>query len=212
MDFLKEEDSYMQAQKQVQEAKKTWVQNQIILTDYEKQFNEIEFERENKIRQLTLSVKQHLSNLKNQLTSWQRNYTVQSSSAGKISFIRPLSIGQYIKQGEGLFSIIPFQQFYIARISVPSANTGKIKEGQQVNIKLSNFPYAEFGQLTGTVKTITAITDEKNNYEVEVILSKGLLTSYGKQIDYKPEMMGSAEIVTENLSILERIFNKIKID
>lgn len=210
MDYLKEDDIYMQAQKQVQEAEKTQVQNQITLTDYEKQLNEIVFDRENKIRQLTLSAKQHLNNLQNQLTNWQRSYTVQSTQDGNISFLKPLSIGQYVKQNEELFAIVPMQQSYIARISLPSANTGKIKEKQGVNIKLANFPYIEFGQLTGIVKTISSIPDEKGNYRVDVLLPNGLKTSYSKQIDYKPEMGGNAEIVTENHSVLDRVFNKFR--
>ena len=210
MDFLKEDDIYMQAQKQVQEAEKTQVQNQITLTDYEKQLNEIVFDKDNKIRQLTLSSKQHLSNLQNQLAGWQRNFTIQSPQDGRVSFIKSLSVGEFVKQGEVLLAIVPAQQSYIARISVPSTNTGKIKEGQVVNIKLSNFPYAEFGQLTGTVKTISVIPNEKNNYSVEVILSRGLKTSYNREIEYRPEMGGSAEIVTENLSILDRVFNKFR--
>ena len=34
-----------------------------------------------------------------------------------------------------------------ARLQFPIQNSGKIKEGQQVNIKLQNYPYQEFGML-----------------------------------------------------------------
>ncbi len=210
MDFLREDDAYMQAQRQVQEAEKIRVQNQIALTDYEKQLNEILFEQENTIRLLTLTCKQHLSNLRNQLTSWQRNYTIESSQDGKVSFIRSLSVGEFIKQGEELFAIVPSEQMYIARLEVPASNTGKIRNGQAVNIKLANYPHNEFGQLSGIVKTTSSIPDKNNNYRVEVALPNGLTTSYNKSIEYKPEMNGSAEIVTEQLSILDRIFNKFR--
>ena len=37
-----------------------------------------------------------------------------------------------------------------------------------------------------------------------------LMTQYGKNIPYRPEMSGTAEIITEDLTILDRLINPIK--
>jgi hypothetical protein len=48
------------------------------------------------------------------------------------------------------------------------------------------------------------------NLLLDVALSDGLQTSYKKQIIFQQEMKGSAEIVTEDLRLLERILYQFK--
>jgi HlyD family secretion protein len=45
---------------------------------------------------------------------------------------------------------------------------------------------------------------------LEVDLPDGLHTSYGKDLEFSQEMQGSAEIITEDIRLLERIFKPIK--
>ncbi len=47
-------------------------------------------------------------------------------------------------------------------------------------------------------------------YVIDVELPKVLVTSYGKTIDFKQEMRGSAEIITEDLRLIERFFYQFK--
>jgi len=39
---------------------------------------------------------------------------------------------------------------------------------------------------------------------------EGLRTTYKKDLDYRPEMSGSAQIITEDLRLIERIFNQFR--
>src|SRR5690606_19107855 len=51
----------------------------------------------------------------------------------------------------------------------------------------------------------------KSNRSIqEVRLPKKLITSYNKEIPFKQEMFGPAEIVTENLRLLEWFFYQFK--
>jgi len=45
---------------------------------------------------------------------------------------------------------------------------------------------------------------------LEVDLPHGLETSYGKTLDFSQEMTGFAEIITEDLRLLDRVFKPIK--
>ncbi len=38
---------------------------------------------------------------------------------------------------------------------LPTSNSGKAKIGQQVNIKLADYPFSEYGMLNGTVTNIS---------------------------------------------------------
>ena len=64
--------------------------------------------------------------------------------------------------------------------------------------------------LTGTVKNSSLIPDDEGFYRVDVDLPPTLITSYEKTIEFKQEMGGTAEIVTEDLRLIERFFYQFK--
>ncbi|HCY80374.1 MAG TPA: HlyD family secretion protein, partial [Xanthomarina gelatinilytica] len=63
--------------------------------------------------------------------------------------------------------------------------------------------------LNGTVKNISLIADSEGFYYIDVALPQKLITSYNKVIDFKQEMRGSAEIITEDLRLIERFFYQL---
>jgi hypothetical protein len=79
--------------------------------------------------------------------------------------------------------------------------------GQDVIIKLDNFPYQEFGSLDGTVTSISSVPKE-NNYLVEVSLTDR--TNYDSRIDLKQEMQGTGDIITQDKRLFEKIFNQFR--
>ena len=97
---------------------------------------------------------------------------------------------------------------------MPVTRSGKIKIGQRVNIRLENFPDTEFGVIKGKVENISKVPSISSTgeyyYTAEIALPNGLTTSYRKKLPYYPEMSGLAEIVTNDLSLLERIFLPIR--
>jgi HlyD family secretion protein len=92
----------------------------------------------------------------------------------------------------------------IGKIILPMLGAGKAKAGQQVNIKLTNFPYIEYGMLKGTISTISSVPDQ-GNYYVEIKLNNGLITNYNKTLPFSQEMTGNAEIITEDMRLLQRL-------
>ncbi|MFR8554136.1 MAG: hypothetical protein ACLVEU_12190 [Bacteroides cellulosilyticus] len=63
------------------------------------------------------------------------------------------------------------------------------------------------------IKNISLVPSEiekKKIYIVEILLPKGLITSYNKELPYLLEMEGKAEIITDDLSLLERFLLPIK--
>ena len=78
-----------------------------------------------------------------------------------------------------------------------------------MHIRLANFPFEEFGIVRGEVKSVSLVP-VAGNYVLEISLPNGLTTHYGKVLPFSQEMTGEAEIVTEDLRLLERIFIPIK--
>jgi HlyD family secretion protein len=101
----------------------------------------------------------------------------------------------------------------IGKAQLPVARSGKVKPGQKVNIRLQNFPENEYGILRGTVKNIS-LTPTQNGgmayYSVEITLNDGLITTYKKELPYISDMQGQADIITEDISFLERLVLPIK--
>jgi len=174
-------------------------------------FNSTQIEKVMTENQLLKNTIQAFVQLKKSVKNWELLYAFAPSVSGKVSFSSFLTRNQSIKEGELIFTIIPNDaKSYIAKVKAPFQNSGKIKIGQKVNIKLENYPSQEFGTLGGIINSLSLVPDVDNNYLIEVKLPKKLVSSYGKEIFFKQEMIGTAEIITEDLRLIERFFYQLK--
>ncbi|MGB1231204.1 MAG: HlyD family secretion protein [Winogradskyella sp.] len=160
---------------------------------------------------LLKNVIQSFNQLKKAIKDWENLYVLKSNISGNVSFLNYWNTNQTVNQGDLVFTIIPSENsLFIAKLRSPAQNSGKIKVGQKVNIKLENYPDTEFGVLNGTIKNISLIPDAEDLYFIDVELPKKLITSYKKEIDFKQEMRGTAEIITEDLRLIERFFYQFR--
>lgn len=161
--------------------------------------------------QLLKSTIQAFNQLKKAIKDWENTYVLKSEIVGKVSFLNYWNENQTVSQGDLVFTILPTgNSKYIAKLKAPVRNSGKIEIGQQVNVKLQNYPDTEFGTLHGQVANISLTPDEEGFYLVDVQLPDDLITSYQKKIEFSQEMQGNAEIITEDLRLTERFFYQFK--
>lgn len=154
---------------------------------------------------------QSYNQLRKAINDWENLYVFKSEINGKVSLLNYWSKNQTVNQGDVVFTIVPIEnKNYVAKIRAAALNFGKIKEGQKVNIKLQNYPEAEFGMLKGTVSHISLTPSEEGLYLIDVSLPEKLITSYKKEIEFQQEMSGTSEIITEDLRLLERFFYQFK--
>lgn len=157
------------------------------------------------------SVYRSLAQLKKAIQDWELTYVITSSTKGKVSFMQVWVENQTITSGQQVFTVVATDGLdYIGKIKAPANNVGKIKTGQKVNIRLMNYPAKEFGILTGKVKSISLTPDDEGNRLIDVAFPNGIETSYKKKIEFQQEMAGSADIVTEDLRLIERFFYQFK--
>ncbi|HAT76119.1 MAG TPA: HlyD family secretion protein [Flavobacterium sp.] len=149
--------------------------------------------------------------LKKAIKDWEINYLLRSSMDGKVSFLQLWAANQTVNAGDNVFAIIPKNENgYIGKLKAPAQNSGKIKVGQMVNIRLANYPDREFGIIKGKINAISLTPDNEGNLLINVILPQGLETSYKKQISFQQEMSGTADIVTEDLRLIERLLYQFR--
>jgi multidrug resistance efflux pump len=160
---------------------------------------------------LQRNVIQAFFQLKKAIKDWELNYVLHSSIDGKVSFLQLWSANQTVNAGDNVFAIIPTKESsYIGKVKASAQNSGKIKVGQKVNIRLANYPDREFGIIIGNIKAISLTPDKEGNLLINVELPNGLQTSYKKQITFQQEMSGTADIVTEDLRLIERLLYQFR--
>ncbi|MCF2220970.1 HlyD family secretion protein [Chryseobacterium sp. PS-8] len=149
--------------------------------------------------------------LRKSLKQWEQSYLVISNTEGVASFQQFFGENQFIKAGDPILSILPKnKEALVGRMQVPATNSGKIASGEKVLIKLDNYRYQEYGIVEGKVQNISIAPDDKGNYYVDVLLPKGLKTSYNKNLTFDKELKGNAEIVTQDLRLIERFFYQMR--
>lgn len=160
---------------------------------------------------LLRNVLQSFTQLKKAINDWELQYVLQSSIEGQVSFMQIWVENQTITSGDQVFIIVPTDsKNYIAKVKAPAQNSGKIKVNQDVNIRLANYPDREFGIIKGKVKSISLTPDKEGNLLIDVSLPKGIATSYDKKIIFHQEMSGTADIVTEDLRLIERLLYQLR--
>jgi len=152
-----------------------------------------------------------LEKLKKALRQWEKTYLVYASIDGTLSYLQFLGEKQFVKAGSTLLSILPNnRQITIGQMHIGAQNQGKIKINQKVLIKLDNYKYQEYGIVQGKIKSIALVQDKDSKYYIEVALPNGLQTSYHKTIVFDKELSGTADIVTEELTLAERILSQLR--
>ncbi len=186
-------------------------------TDYQKQIADYQITKTQQESQKTTSLKQMRITLLEELELWYKTNTLTSPVSGTLQYNAPLIDNQFVQQGMELFTINPLDKREIeCNLYVPMAGMGKVAIGQKVILRMQHYPEEEFGILNGNVTHISPSPivikgNEKQEkvYLLKVKLSKGLTTSYNKEITYQPNMEGTADIVTKDRSFLERIFEQL---
>ncbi len=153
--------------------------------------------------------------LEAQITQWEKNYLLVSPTNGVVAITKYWQKNQNITAGETMMTVVPDgASSYFGKLYLSQRGAGKVKEGQKVDIKLDDYPHMEFGIIQVTLSSISMLPyhDEAkgNVYVLEVNLPDSLVTQYGTHIPYRPEMTGVAEIITDDMSVMDRLINPIK--
>jgi hypothetical protein len=178
--------------------------------DYHKQIADYQISKtQTESQKLTELLQQRISLLE-ELELWYKSNTFRSPIDGKLQYNQAITNNQFVVQGTELFTITPESRQEIScNMIVPMTGMGKVIKGQKVIIRLQHFPEEEFGILYGKVSEISPSPNKEKNYLVKVILTNGMTSSYNKQIEYRPNMEGTGDIVTKDKSFMHRIFEQL---
>ena len=136
--------------------------------------------------------------LVNQVRQWKEHYLFIAPISGILQYQEFWRNNMYVNISSEVFSISPDRNHIIGELIVPAAGAGKIKIGQDVNVKLADFPYDEYGYVRGQVGSMATITHSMETsegkikgYLVTVSFPDGLITNFRKQLHLNFESVGS---------------------
>lgn len=172
---------------------------------------ETQMERSREANNLVATLKAAYDELKVGIEDWKMTYLFISPANGILSYNDVWQKNQNVNSGDKVFSIVASQTGdIIGKIKLPVNGSGKVKPEQRVNISVTGYPYMEFGFLTGKVVSVSLLTDDKSMYTVTVSLPQDLQTSYGKVLEFKGELTGIAEVMTDERSVTGRLFGPLR--
>lgn len=138
-------------------------------------------------------------------TTPEKSTVLVAPYGGRVAFVGIAQKGYFLKANQEVFRIIPENELFFGTIKVSQNQINKIKEGQSVLVKLDNYPVEEYGVIKGK---ISYVADEPSNdgfFAIQVAFKKS--DDLKNPIRLKAWMIGSAEIITKDVSLSRRFYN-----
>jgi HlyD family secretion protein len=202
--------SLLRVSMELQQARLDHSSKTIELSEKRQQLQDYRITRIDEKEKLVSVLRESFLNLKAQINLWENTYLLISPIEGIVSFTKFWSANQSVVKDEPVVSIVPIDAGkFLGRINLKMERSGKVKTGMVVNIKLSGYPYMEYGMVRGIVKSKSLVPAE-DAYVIEIELPDGLTTLYGKTLDFTQNMQGTAEIITENIRLIQKIVNPFR--
>ncbi|UII26789.1 HlyD family secretion protein [Fulvivirga maritima] len=156
-----------------------------------------------------INLQQAIKKMLAAISEWERKYIIKAPIAGSVTYLKKFATNQFITPDEAIASVVPDHGTYTGKVSLPVNGSGKVKPGQTVIIHLYHYPSQEYGTLKGKVEELSLVPNE-GDYLISVSLDHQLRTSYLIDIPFKQHLSGSAHIITEDMSLLARLFGHIR--
>ncbi len=120
--------------------------------------------------------------------------------------------GSVVKQGEAMMKVVP-EDYLIVKAFIPNQDIGFIYKGLPADVRIDAFPYAEFGDIKGSVEWVGSDVLAPTqiipyyHFPIKVKLARQYLTTNGKKI-----FMQSGMSVSVNIKIRKRTVMSIFTD
>jgi HlyD family secretion protein len=208
-DLQQEEMAFLAQMRSETMAQRSLTDAQIEAAKMEKSLRDVEHERAETLLVAREELRSSLNKLRGEIDVWETEHVLRAPATGSIAFYDFWSDQQYVTAGRQVFLIVPETTRLLGRIAVSPGGAGKIKPGQTVRIRLDDFPYKEFGVVTGHVQSISMVARDGANL-VLVDIPHPLVTSFKRQLQFKQEMTGEAQIIMEDIRLLGRVLYEIR--
>ncbi|WP_162249303.1 MULTISPECIES: HlyD family secretion protein [unclassified Rhizobacter] len=149
-----------------------------------------------------------------------QSFVLKAPEGGTVTKVQAAP-GATVDAGSVLISLSPLRAQYQAVILIPSRSMAFVKAGMPVYISYDAFPYQKFGMQKGELSEISGSVISAQNevgpvrllessYKATVVMRGPLPMAYGEAVSIRPDMLIQANIVRDNRTIFEWIFDPIR--
>jgi len=165
-------------------------------------------ELDNQVTEEKAKFSQALNSLISQAEDWKNKYVLLASEAGKVTFAGNVQENQVVSPNQDVFYINTGNEKFFGEMNIPQDNLGKVKQGQQVLVKLRSYRFEEFGMMKGTISYISDVPLKDSIFTSRVVFTSKT-SDMKKPVNLKQGMIADAEIITEDATILQRLTRNI---
>ncbi len=210
LEFEKSKTDWLARRRELEALRSGTSQNNLRVREMEAQILDLQQLQSDGESQRLLDFRAEVQRLKGEIDAWKQTYLLLAPVSGEVALTKAWSEQQQVEAGTEVLTIVPMESAgrVIVKAQLTNNRSGKVKVKMPVNLRLDSYPYQEFGVLNGQVQRIAVVPGEQG-YELEISVPADLKTSYGQIIPFRQEMQGTARIVTEKRSLLERVMDRI---
>ena len=166
-------------------------------------------ELDNQLQQEKAKFVQALNSLISSAEDWKSKYVLTASQSGKVSFAGIVQENQVLAPNQEVFYVNPGNEQFFGEMTIPQSSMGKVKEGQEVLVKLKSYPFEEYGMIRGRINYIADVPYKDSVFISRVDFKINKFSDLKRPIHLKQGMTADAEIVTQNATIMQRLSRSI---
>jgi multidrug efflux pump subunit AcrA (membrane-fusion protein) len=166
-------------------------------------------ELDNQLQEEKAKFLQALNSLISSAEDWKSKYVLTASQSGKISFAGIVQENQVLAPNQEVFYVNPGNEQFFGEMTIPQSSMGKVKEGQEVLVKLKSYPFEEYGMIRGRINYIADVPYKDSVFISRVDFKINKFSDLKRPIHLKQGMTADAEIVTQNATIMQRLSRSI---
>ena len=122
--------------------------------------------------------------------------------------------GGYIRTGDVVLELVPTGEALVVEGKIKPQDISRIKNGDEVRIRLSAYDSSKYGHLLGRVDRISpdAVMDERtgsaSHYLIDVIIEDEMILD-GEVVELLPGMTASVDVLSGKRTIFEYFWQPI---
>lgn len=216
-ELSKSQNSYLNQIENESYLHNTLLEKEAEISNSQTEIAKSHIEEEEQVEEAYVDMMSKRNILQSELQLWEKKYLIKAPMDGRLDYLGFWRENVYVLAGTELFSVVLQRNNVIGEAFIPSVGAGKVRIGQNANVKLNDYPYDEFGLLKGRVKSISRVTNKTSTkksvtetYRVQIIFPNGLTSNFGNTLHLNFDSKGTVEIVTKNKHLIERLFDNLK--
>ncbi len=149
---------------------------------------------------------------------------IQSPINGTLFKLALRNSGQTVRQGEIVAQIVPDKVPLVLKARVAAQDISQVEIGQAAQIRVSAYPYPDYGTLLGTVQTIApdviapdviapvdGTTSTAPYYEVTIQPERSYFAKGDRRYPLQPGMEARADIISRQETVLQAFLRRLRL-